>query len=169
MATLNPRTTERAGVPESAGFSSVHGCTWVSAGLLAAIPFPNRMRWPLCLVFVLTLAACSGATSSPRPEGFLYAAPSEAIFVDWAGAGADSGNVEWLTAPDQRRVGAFTVAQAEGGFSFSFEPGTLAGWTGRFDGDGLVLVIPDPTGALRTVAFRPATRAAFDRAAAQVR
>ena len=122
------------------------------------------------LLVAVSLVACSEAAApatSPAPDGYLYAAPGEVIFVRWAGHdGAEAGAVDWRLAPDQRRSGAFTVERGTGGFSFMFEPGTLAGWTGRFEGDGIVLAIPDTTGGIRTVPFRPATEAEFEQAAA---
>lgn len=124
------------------------------------------------LLAAVSLVACSDAAppaTSPAPDGYLYAAPGEVIFVRWAGhEGADAGTVDWRLAPDQRRSGAFTVERGASGFSFTFEPGTLAGWTGRFEGDGLVLTIPDTTGALRTVAFRPASEAEFEQATTEL-
>lgn len=120
-----------------------------------------------------SLAGCSG-DATPRPsasaDGYLYASSSEAIFVKWAGVGADRESVDWRSAPAQRSTGNFTVQATSGGFSFAFEPGTFAGWTGRVeDAGGLVLAIAAPDGGLRTVAHRPASSADFETAAGTLR
>ncbi|HEY6057806.1 MAG TPA: hypothetical protein VIV06_07225 [Candidatus Limnocylindrales bacterium] len=124
------------------------------------------------LLLAGSLQGCSSALT-PAPSvstnGYLYAAPSEAIFVRWAGPDAATGSVDWRTAPSQRITGDFAVEKTDTGFSFTFEPGTLAGWTGRFEGSGIVLLIPGPNGGFRDVALRPATAADFERAASGLR
>jgi hypothetical protein len=130
----------------------------------------------LVLACVLALAAAGGCSSggssatstpSPAPDGYLYASQSEAIFVKWtASTGATTGSVDWRTAPAQRITADFAVEPTSGGFSFRFEPGFLAGWTGTLDGTSLSLVIPSATGGLRTVPLRAASTAEFEQAVA---
>lgn len=63
----------------------------------------------------------------------------------------------------------FTIAMGSGSFSFDFAPGSIAGWTGSYAGDGLELVLPADGGGLRTIALRPASEADFEGLATQLK
>lgn len=124
-----------------------------------------------------SLSACSGSApaTSPRSrstasQGYLYASPSEAIFVRWgSGETPISGSVDWRRAGSARVTADFTIAMGSGSFSFDFAPGSIAGWTGSYAGDGLELVLPADGGGLRTIALRPASEADFEGLATQLK
>jgi hypothetical protein len=122
------------------------------------------------------LAGCSGSGSGASPrspsaaaEGYLFAGPAEAIYVRWsAGESPITGSVDWRHAGGARVTADFTIAMGSGSFSFDFAPGSIAGWTGSYAGDGLELLIPAPEGGLRAIALRPASVAEFESVAAQL-
>ena len=126
---------------------------------------PGRAAAALLAIAVL-VSGCTAApggspSASAGPAGYLYRAGSELIFVGWAGRDATTGSLEWYHGKTQEITADFSVTASEGGFSFAFAPGSLAGWTGTFAGDGLSLVIPADGGGLRTIELRPVTRAAY--------
>ena len=122
-----------------------------------------------------SLIACSAAgsaTSAPpstATDGYLFASSSEAIYVRWSADETPiTGTVDWRHAGSARVTADFTIAMGSGSFSFDFAPGSIAGWTGSYAGDGLELLIPGEGGGLRAIALQPASPADFERAVAQL-
>lgn len=126
------------------------------------------------LALCAALSGCSGSSSatstgSPPAEGYLFAGTSELIYVGWHRDDTPiTGTVDWRRAGSARVAADFTITMGDGSFSFNFAPGTIAGWTGSYAGDGLELVIPADGGGLRTIALRPASQADFEQLAAQL-
>lgn len=133
----------------------------------------GRLTRALALAALLLAAGCTTTPASPPPgdrSGYLYASPTELIFVEWdAGRPTERGSVHWQLAGSDTSTASFTVTTTEGGFDFAFEPGTLAGWTGRLADGGLQLVIPADTGGVRDISLRPASLGDFETLAAAMR
>lgn len=131
------------------------------------------------IALVVTLSGCSGSASGSATstrgavragEGYLFAGPSEAIFLTWqSGATPITGTVDWRRTGSARITADFSITMGTGSFSFDFAPGSIAGWTGSYAGDGLELLIPADAGGLRAIALRPATQAEFETIAAQLK
>ena len=129
------------------------------------------------ILLAASVAGCTGSSSATSPrspsaaaEGYLFASSSEAIYVRWSADQTPiTGSVDWRHAGSARTTADFTITMGSGSFSFDFAPGSIAGWTGSYAGDGLELVIPADGGGLRAIALRPATEAEFERLAAQLK
>jgi hypothetical protein len=132
-----------------------------------------RLRTALaaCALLVqIVLAGCAStaSTTPARADGYLYRDGSELLFVRWDAPAGAHGTVDWYHGKAQRITADFTVVTGEGGFSFAFPAGSLAGWTGTVAGDGLSLVLPGVGGGLRTIPLAPASLEAFQAAAASL-
>ncbi len=136
-----------------------------------------RLAGPLMVMAaLLSLGACSNASPTPAPRwasgeaSYLYAAPGEVMFVSGsANGGSLHGTVQWLRAGSEPATADFSATASGSNISFEFWPGPLAGWTGAFEGTGLVLTVPDTGGAFRTIGFRVATPTEFEELAAPLR